>query len=262
MVMPIQLLEQPNRAESPSPVGRNRLLAAMPSEDFSLIARHMSEVHLPRGLILHQAGDTIEHVYFIHYGIVSLMADLPGGQSVEIATIGRDGAIGAMAGLGSRTALNRAVVQVPVRAARIAAARLSDLVQQSGPIRDMIIWYGEALSAQIQQLVACNAVHEVPARLARWLLRAEDLCGSPVLLTQENLSQLLGVRRTTVTMVCRGMQLQGLIHIGRGATQIIDTIGVERSACPCYRALRGAAERAITNVRGKGQKPHLVSTQS
>jgi CRP-like cAMP-binding protein len=229
--------------------GRNRLLAALPPDEFSLIAPHLASVNLAKGFVVQEAGGAIEQVYFIHGGIISLQARMPEGQSVEIAAIGREGAIGLMVGMGSRTALSRAVVQMPVSAGRMEAGRFGELAQGSKPLRDMILRYADALMAQVQQLVACNAVHDVPARLSRWLLHAEDRCGSTIPVTQELLSQLLGVQRTTVTMVCRNLQMDGLIRIGRGVIHVRDADGLERKACRCYHVLRESTEQMMEKLR-------------
>jgi CRP-like cAMP-binding protein len=226
-------------------LGRNRLLSALPAADFSLLDPYLTDFELAPGAVIHEAGDRMEHVYFIHGGLVSLLLPMPGSPAVEIATVGREGAIGAMAALGSPVASSRAVAQLPVGAARIDTGRLAEIVCRSKAVNDMIVAYGDALMAQVQQLAACNALHEVQARLSRWLLHAEDRVGSPLPVTQELLSQLLGVQRTTVTMVCRTLQLEGIIHIGRGMIEIRNADALERKACCCYRLMRKATDRAV-----------------
>jgi CRP-like cAMP-binding protein len=238
----------PEKAD-PEHLGSNRMLAALAGDGFSMIAPHIDEVQLARGSVIHEAGDPIDYVYFIHDGIVSQLAAMAEGQSIEVAAIGREGAIGAMAGLGSRRALGRTVVQLPVRAARVPAATLAELVRGSESIRDMIVRYGDVLMAHVQQMAACNALHDVHARLSRWFLHAEDRYGSTLPVTQELLSQLLGVQRTTVTMVCRTMQMDEVIHIGRGVVEIRNSWALQKKACSCYHVMRAATECMLDDVR-------------
>ncbi len=226
-------------------IGRNRLLAALPAEAFSLLAPHLVTVPLEKGLVLHRAGGAVEDVWFIHGGLVSLIAAMPDGRSVEVAAIGREGAVGSPAGLGSLTAPSTAVVQLSGSADRIAASRLAALARDSDVIREMMIRCGSGLMRQLQQLVACNALHEVEGRLIRWLLHAADRSRRTIPLTQESLSQLLGVQRTTVTMVCRGLQIAGLIHVGRGAIELRDVDALQHKACHCYHVIRDSTEQTV-----------------
>jgi CRP-like cAMP-binding protein len=240
------------RHHDPEPLGSNRLLAALPAGGFSAIAPCIDEVELESGFVIHEAGAAIEHVHFIHSGMVSLLGATAEGQSAEVATIGREGAVGAMAGLGSHRAGGRAVVQLPVRAARVPAPRLADLVRRSELAHHMVVGYCDVLMAQVQQTAACNALHDVQARFSRWLLHAEDRCGSRLRVTQEQISQLLGVQRTTITMVCRVMQSDEIIHIGRGVVDIRDSWALQKRACSCYHVMRTATERMLEDVRRYG----------
>jgi CRP-like cAMP-binding protein len=234
----------------PERLGSNRLLAALSAGGFSMIAPCIDEVELESGFVIHEAGAAIEHVYFIHGGMVSQLSATADGQSAEVAAIGREGAVGAMAGLGSRRAVGRAVVQLPVRAARVPADRIAELVRRSQPVQHMVVRYCDVMMAHVQQTAACNALHDVHARLSRWLLHAEDRCGSRLRVTQEQLSQMLGVQRTTITMVCRAMQSDEVIHIGRGVVDIRDSWALQKRACSCYHVMRAATERMLEDVRG------------
>jgi CRP-like cAMP-binding protein len=216
--------------------GRNRLLAGLPIADFNLLAPDLTEATLDHGAVLQEPEQPITRVYFPNSGLASLLGMLPDGHAVDTASIGREGAIGLMAGLGSQTALSRAVVQLPMRTAQISAARFTEAVAHSRPIRDMIVRYSEVLLAQVQQLVACNTVHHVQERICRWLLNARDrIGGDTVPLTQELLADVLGVQRTTVTMAARLLQAQGIIKVHRGRIQIRDPMALECKACVCYR---------------------------
>src|SRR5262249_40233773 len=141
----------------------NRFLATLPPHDFSLLAPHLRTVALERGLMLHDVGEDIEHVYFPHTGMVSLVAVMQNGGTVETATIGRSGMIGASAGLGARSTISRAVVQLPGTAAWISASQFHAAAAQSQAIRDLIVRYNDLMLAQVQQSVACNALHALEA---------------------------------------------------------------------------------------------------
>ena len=199
----------------------------------------MKDMVLQQGVVLQEQGERIEDVYFPHDGIVSLLAIMQQGDAIEIATIGREGAIGSLAGLGPRRSHTRAVVQITGTASRIPAARFRKAAEDSQAIRDIIVCYGEMLLIQVQQTAACNALHDVEARLSRWLLQARDRINSNTIrLTHEFLSQMLGVRRPTVTVVARTLQETGLIRYHRGHIEIVDRIGLEAKACECYETIR------------------------
>jgi CRP-like cAMP-binding protein len=176
--------------------------------------------------------------------MVSIVVVLSGGgKSVETATVGREGAVGAIAGLGERLASARAIVQVAGSGSRIGARQLQAAVRQSPFLRDFIVRYQEMLLHQAQQSTACNALHEARPRLCRWLLQTRDRLDSDmVALTQEFLAQMLGVRRTTVTELARGLQSKGLVRYKRGKIEILDRQGLEECACECYGALRHQAD--------------------
>jgi CRP-like cAMP-binding protein len=240
-----------SRAE---PVRRNRLLALLPPADFSLLAPHLKEVPIERGAVLHEPGDQILHVYFPHSGMISVVAVMRDGDAVETATVGREGAIAASAGLGARIASARAIVQLPGMASRISTLRFGEAVDQSLGLRDLVVQYNEVLLAQVQQSVACNALHDVEARLCRWLLQTRDRMDSDTLpLTQEFLAQMLGVRRTTVTLVARILQSAGMIRYRRGQIEICDRIALEEGACECYLAVRQQIEQVFPDINAMTQ---------
>src|SRR5262249_44194506 len=163
------------------------------------LAPHLRAITLERGVMLHDVGEEIEDVYFPHTGMVSLVAVMQSGATVETAAMGRSGVIGASAGLGARSTATRAIVQLPGTAARLSADQFRAVANQSLSIRNLIVRYNDLLLAQIQQSVACNALHALEARLCHWLLKAHDCVdGNSIPLTQEFLGHMLGVRRTTV----------------------------------------------------------------
>jgi len=225
----------------------NRFLATLPTDDFSLLASHLRTIPLERGVMLHDVGEEIEHVYFPQGGMVSLVAVMQSGATVETATIGRAGVIGASAGLGARSTIARAIVQLPGTAAWISASQFHAAAKQSHTIRDLIVHHNDVLLAHVQQSVACNALHGLEARLCRWLLQTHDCIDSNVIpLTQESLGEMLGVRRTTVTVAAKLLQSAGLIRYRRGHIQILDRAALEDVSCECYAVIRQNTDKAFS----------------
>jgi CRP-like cAMP-binding protein len=182
--------------------------------------------------------------------MVSLVAVMREGEAIETATIGREGVVGSLAGLGPRRSHTRAIVQVPGHATRISAARFRRVAEESQAVRDLIARYGEMLLIQVQQTAACNGLHDVEARTCRWLLQTSDRVeDNTIRLTHEFLAQMLGVRRPTVTVVAHMLQDAGLIRYHRGSIEIVDRRGLEARACECYRTMRQLIEAVAPRAR-------------
>jgi CRP-like cAMP-binding protein len=240
-------------AESARPIGQdtvmlttnlgspldNALLSGLPRSEFdALLLPHFTTQSMPQGRLVLEAGDEFDHVWFPHNGMISLLVVLSDGKSIEIATVGREGVVGAMSGLGLYRSLVRAVIQLPMVASRIPSAQFRKIAAQSNAIREMCIRYNEVLLSQARITAACNALHPVEARFCRWLLQSADRAnGDTVALTQEFLAEMLGVRRTSVTEVASKLQAAGFISYSRGVIKIIDRAGLEAVACECYRTL-------------------------
>ena len=225
---------------------QNRLLAALPPEDYGLLAPSLAHVELERGRLLYDPGDPIDTVYFPHDGVISLMTLMENGAAIESATIGPEGALGLMAAVAPRQSLSRGIIQTPVKAARIGATQLHDAWTKSAAIRDLVDRHTEALFGHAIQSVACNALHSVEARFCRWLLTCHDrICTDTVALTQEFLADMLGVQRTTVTAVARTLQEKGAIRYRRGVVDIIDRSVLEAQSCECYGVIRTTYERLL-----------------
>src|SRR5215467_633259 len=253
----------PPLARQPEHGRFNRFLASLPPHDFSLRAPHLRTIALERGVMLHDVGEEIENVYFPHTGMVSLVAVMQSGSTVETAAIGRAGVIGASAGLGARSTFTRAIVQLPGTAGWLSASHFHAAAIQSQAIRDLIARYNNLLLAQIQQSVACNALHSLEARLCRWLLQTHDcIDGNDVPLTQEFLGQMLGVRRTTVTIAARLLQSAGLIRYRRGHIQVLDRPAIEDIACECYATIRQNADKVFSPGILDRKVPLLPATVS
>ena len=219
-----------------SGLGDNRLLSALPSGDLQLLTGHLDKARFEQGHVLHEPGQPITRAYFVESGLVSSLAVLPDGVAIHAGFIGREGAIGLMAGLGSPIAFTRAVVQFSTTALHISIPRLAEVAARSQPIRNMIVRYNESLLEQAQKIAVCNSVHPVSERLCRWLLQARERSGSSRLpITQYGLAGALGVQRTTVTMIGRRLQAEGVIKVRRGQLQIQDAEALERRACGCWR---------------------------
>jgi CRP-like cAMP-binding protein len=216
----------------------NKLLAKLPRTDFEALAAHLTQVSLPQGEVVYEAGDEVDHIYFPNGGMFSLLAVMRDGKAIETATVGREGVVGAMAGLGLYRSLVRAVAQLPLPASRIPASAFRRVVAASDALRDLCIRYNEVMLTQARITAACNALHPVEERFCRWLLQSSDRAAShTVLLTQELLAEMLGVRRTSVTDVARRLQDKGVITYARGVIRILDRDLLEQLACECYLTL-------------------------
>ncbi len=216
----------------------NKLLAALPREHFDRLLPHFSTVSLTQGIVLYEAGDEVDQVYFPNYGMLSLLAVLRDGKAIETATVGREGVVGAMAGLGLYKSLVRVVVQMPSACSRIAATHFRSIAAGSDPVRTLCIRYNEVLLSQARVTAACNALHSIEARFCRWLLQSADRAASDtILLTQEFLAEMLGVRRTSVTEVANKVQNAGAITYSRGVIKILERATLMRMSCECYETL-------------------------
>jgi CRP-like cAMP-binding protein len=231
----------------------NRLLAAMEPEDFVRLESHLEIVDLPGGKVLYENGETIRHAYLPHDSVVSLVAMMEDGRMVEMAVFGREAVFGLVGALISRESLGRYVVQIPGAASRIAIERLQEAMEASPALRHLVRRYVEALLAQTFQTVACNAVHSVDARCCRWILSTHDRADQDTLpLTHEFLAEMLGVQRSTVSIITRNLQKAGLITQGRGVITVVNRAGLEGAACECYGIIRRSFERFLPKTYSRG----------
>jgi CRP-like cAMP-binding protein len=231
----------PTRSFPPS---GNRLIAALPSPARAEIEPFLEEVALQQGEVLVDAGEPVRHVYFPYGGIVSLTAVTASGDTAETGTVGNEGMIGISALVGADSALSRYLVRVSGQAARLASDRLQRLLERSPALRAVLNAYMRAFIVQLLQSVACNALHTVEQRCCRWLLMTHDRIGEvSFALTQEFLAEMLGVRRSSVSLVAATLQRKGLIRYHRGRMTIIDRRGLERRACDCYEVIRRSYEQ-------------------
>jgi CRP-like cAMP-binding protein len=218
----------------------NRLIAAMPAEVRARLLPHLEIVPLTPRTVLAESGSLLQYAYFPHTGVICLMAALRKGGA-ETATVGSEGFIGFEVLLGGMTASQRVLVQVAGVASRLPIAILSALAQENPPLRALLLGYVRYFMIQVLQSVACNGVHSVQERCARWLLMAHDRAGTDSFqLTQEFLAELLGIQRPSVTIVARTLQKARLIRYSRGLIVITDRQGLEEAACECYEMVRKA----------------------
>ena len=205
---------------------RNRLLAAMRPQDYALLEPHLQIVLIDEGEYLHLPGEEIEQVYFLHRGIVSLMAISRDGDAISTASVGREGAIGTIAGTGFVRAFTRAMAQTPVAASRIAISPFRRAVSKSEAISDLLTRYHMALMTQVQQTSLCNSVHDATSRLSRLLLLLnEQGDNGTISFTQDRLADMLGLRRTSVTLAARTLQSRRLIRYRRSDESRSSTAG-------------------------------------
>ena len=224
----------------------NRLLAALELEDFALLEPDLESVTLSLGQVLYEPGDIIRHVYFPHDAVVSLVNVMEDGGSVEVGVFGREGVMGLLSALATREAFGRYIVQMDGTASRASYERLNELRNARPKLRQLIAFYGEALLAQTFQTVSCNAVHVVEARCCRWILSMHDRTDQDTLpLTHEFLAEMLGVQRSSVSVVTRTLQTAGLIRQSRGGITVSDRAGLEETACECYGKIRRAYQRLL-----------------
>jgi CRP-like cAMP-binding protein len=226
---------------------RNHFLAGLSSADFELLQPDLEHLELVRDDLLADPHAPLDWVYFPMSSIVSVIVVMKDGREIESRTIGRESGYGLLNALGSKISFERLKVQVSGEACRLPIRALSDAVTRSETLLRAVACHGQATILQSAQSTACNALHEVEARLCRWLLMTQDRLDSPRLpLTQEHLSIMLGVQRTTVTGAAQELQEVGLISYSRGKIAVVDRPGLERRACECYFAI----QEGVTTMTG------------
>jgi CRP-like cAMP-binding protein len=225
----------------------NRLLGSLKPGDYDLIRADLRRVVLAHGQVLFEPGDDVHTCYLPGpHTMVSLLIATPAGEEVEAATIGREGAVGGIISAGHKPAFSRAVTTLPGEALSIPIARLEDAKRRSASFADHFCRYADVLLAQVMQSVACNALHSVEQRAARWLLAAHDRAGDDTFhLTQQALADMLGVQRTTVTAVATALQERGLVGYRRANVTVLNRAGLEAVACACHGVVESHFRRLL-----------------
>jgi CRP-like cAMP-binding protein len=221
----------------------NHLLNILPQNIYAALAPHLKEVKLAFGDVVAEPDEQVNRVYFPHTGVISLVIEMEAGNMIETAMVGRDGTVNATSALDGKTSFQKAIVQVAGAASVISSDALRAIANEFEPFRSILIRHEQVLLAQAQQSAACNASHSVEARMCRWLLRIRDLTGSDEMeLTQDFLSQMLGVRRTSVSLVAHTLQNADFIKYRRGHIRIIDAAKLQSGACECYQKVKDRYE--------------------
>lgn len=230
----------------------NRLLSTFPTEARRLLEPFGTFDRLDSGDVVLSRGEQVKSSVFpVDQTMISMAVELTGGRSIEVASVGREGAVGGIISCGQAPAFCRATVLVPGPVFRVPMKALEDAKSSSGFIANIFCRFSDYLLAQVMQSVACNAFHSIPERAARWLLHAQDRAGDRIELTQEALAGLLGVQRTTVNAVIRELLDEKLIATGRGVIHVTDRPGLKRRACECYQRLEDHFG-AVIGPSGKG----------
>jgi CRP-like cAMP-binding protein len=232
----------------------NLLLSTFSDEYRSLLGASAETVQLELGEHIQTRGADVQWSYFPYATtMISLVVRLTDGRTAEVASIGREGAVGGIVSCGHAPAFGDATVQVAGPALRVSMKALEQAKSCSGFIANLFCRYSDYLLAQVQQSVACNTFHSIQQRAARWLLTAQDRAGDRIELTQEALAALLGVQRTTVNSVANALQDEGLISVRRGRVIVVDRVELKKTSCECYEAVqRHFAEIIGTTGMGSG----------
>lgn len=218
---------------------QNRLLSFLSQSELEQLRPHLDVVDMKLGEVLGETHEPIKQVHFPYGGIISCVVPLENGDMVEAGMIGQDGAMGGVQALDHKISVGRMIVQAAGKASVIDPDRLRQLAENIPKLRSLLVKYEQFFLGQVQQSVACNATHLLEQRMCRWILRMHDLIGPELPLTQEFLAQMLGVGRSSVSMVAGTLQHAGLIKYRRGRIQIVDLERLQDSACECHDAVRG-----------------------
>ncbi|MBS1208139.1 MAG: Crp/Fnr family transcriptional regulator [Proteobacteria bacterium] len=225
---------------------QNHLLAALPPEEYARILPMMELVTMPLEDVLYESGVQMRHVYFPTDTIVSLLYVMEDGSSAEIAVVGNEGVVGISLFMGGDTTPSRAVVQSAGHAYRVKAQLLKDEFHRAGPMQRLLLRYTQALLTQMAQTAVCNRHHSLDQQLCRWLLLSLDrLCSSDLVMTQELIANMLGVRREGVTEAAGNLQRAGLIEYHRGRITVLDRPGLEARTCECYGVVKKEFDRLL-----------------
>jgi CRP-like cAMP-binding protein len=228
---------------------QNRLLAALPEVEFERLSPQLKLVPLPLGKVLYESGVVLRHVYFPTNAIVSLLYVMADGASAEIAVVGNEGIIGVSLFMGGETTPSRAVVQSAGHAYQLTGQALKDEFTRGAAMQHLLLRYTQALLTQMAQTAVCNRHHSLDQQLCRWLLLSLDrLSGNELVMTQELIANMLGVRREGVTEAAGNLQNAGLIRYSRGRITVLDRVGLQVRTCECYAVVKKESDRLLPDV--------------
>jgi CRP-like cAMP-binding protein len=224
----------------------NHLLAALPSGDLERLRPHLKLVSLPLGKALYESGNPLRHVYFPIDSIVSLLYPMTNGVSAEIALVGNDGVVGISLFMGGETTSSGAVVQSAGYAFRLQGTLLKSEFLRAGALQHLLLRYTQALLTQMAQTAVCNRHHSLEQQLCRWLLLSLDrLPTKELVMTQQSIANMIGVRREGVTEAARRLREAGLIQYRRGHILVLDRLAIEARACECYAVVKRESDRLL-----------------
>lgn len=232
--------------DSPRPQ-QNRLLAALPVESQQRLFNHLELVLLPLGRVMYESGETMRYVYFPTDSIISLLYVMENGASAEISVVGNDGLVGIALFMGGESTASRAIVQSAGYAYRLLAPRLKDEFNRHGELLVLMLRYTQSLITQMAQTAVCNRHHSIDQQLCRWLLLTLDrLSSNQIIMTQELIANMLGVRREGVTEAARKLQKLGVIEYRRGHIRVLDRDRLEQLSCECYAVVKKETDRLMS----------------
>ena len=233
---------------------QNHILNALPEAERGRLFPHLKLVELPLGMVLYESGDKLRHIYFPTDSIVSLLYVLEDGASAEISIVGNEGAIGVALFMGGETTTNRAIVQSAGSAYRLTGKRLKQEFLRHGETHHILLRYTQALLTQMAQTAVCNRHHSVDQQLCRWLLLSLDrLSSDKLIMTQELIANMLGVRREGVTAAAGKLQKLGVIRYKRGQITVLDRPRLEQLSCECYAVVKKESDRLLPRARSGGR---------
>jgi CRP-like cAMP-binding protein len=225
---------------------RNHLLSALPAADWARWEPQLEWVQLPLGHVMYESGRVLSHVYFPTTAIISLLYVMEDGDSAEIAVVGNEGVVGISLFMGGESTPSRAVVQSAGEGFRLRAKAVKDEFERPGPVMHLLLRYTQALITQMAQTAVCNRHHALDQQLCRWLLLSLDrLGGNELVMTQELIANMLGVRREGVTEAAQRLQKLGLISYMRGHITVLDRPGLEARTCECYAVVKKEYDRLL-----------------
>ena len=225
---------------------QNKLLAALPEAELARWLPHLEPVAMPLGKALYESGGRLTHVYFPTTSIVSLLSVMEGGDSAEIAVVGNEGIVGISLFMGGASTPSRAVVQSAGQGLRLSANMMMQEFNRAGPVLRLLLRYTQALITQMAQTAVCNRHHSLDQQLCRWLLLSLDrLQSEELVMTQELIANMLGVRREGVTEAAGRLQEAGLIQYRRGRITVLDRDRIEQRSCECYAVVKKEYDRLL-----------------
>lgn len=231
---------------------KNHLLASLPEAEFLRWLPKLEVVELALGKVLYEPGVTLKYMYFPITAIVSLLYEMENGASAEIAVVGNEGLVGVSLFMGGGSTPSRAVVQSAGHGFRLIAGAMKEEFDRAGSVLHLLLRYTQALLTQMAQTAVCNRHHSLDKQLCRWLLLSMDrLEGNELVMTQELISNMLGVRREGVTEAAMRLQEAGLIRYSRGRITVLDRAGLEKRTCECYAVVKNECDRLLPPVLAK-----------